>query len=264
MGAVSALFAAVDGGAQPLGPGRPVARAIGLPLLPHPRGHSGRRLGAGRVAVGRPAAARWPWWPAWWCTRSSFLLRLTGGSSGGSLSRAYTSFVETAFDPGFLPAGAAARLLLFAGPVRRHARPCSRSSCCCAAGKRRDEAPIWWRIIGSPLSSSVAARTGCSTRLWQLVGGAAGARRPGPVELEPRLHRAASRQRRPAGLPRTAADGPRPRHAARPRVRAGRRPAPARLLPGERGGRRRPSAGGGIRPGRRQPRPPDQRGPGRA
>jgi hypothetical protein len=111
-----------------------------------------------------------------------FLAELGGMTSGGFLSRAYTSLVQTAFDPGFLPSVLPRALLislaLFVGTlgmlglaVLAHGR-----------GPRRDDAPIWWRVIGAPLSADGAGRA-ISRGLWQLVGGAAGAKRPGPVDL---------------------------------------------------------------------------------
>jgi hypothetical protein len=180
MGAVSALFAAVDGGASLWGPdGLWRARSASR----YYRVRAAIRGGAWALAASLSVvllplaalAAGLVVYPL------SFLLRLTGASSGGSLSRAYSSLIENAFDPGFLPTVLPRALLLslvllvatlavlaIVGLLR--------------GGKRRDDAPFWWRIVGAPLSSSVAARTALDM-LWQLVGGAAGARRPGPVEL---------------------------------------------------------------------------------
>ncbi len=111
-----------------------------------------------------------------------FLLRLAGSSSGGGLTKAYTSVVDSAFDPGFLPSllprafmlsmallvGVLAVLLIVA-LVR-------------GGGSRRDDAPIWWRIAGAPLSARGAWRA-VLQGVWQLVGGAAGGRRPRPADL---------------------------------------------------------------------------------
>jgi hypothetical protein len=49
-------------------------------------------------------------------------------------------------------------------------------------GRRRDAAPVWWRIVGAPLTAS-AAVSAVGRGIWRIVGGAAGARGPGPIEL---------------------------------------------------------------------------------
>lgn len=111
-----------------------------------------------------------------------FLLRLAGVSSAGPVSRAYTSVVETAFDPGFLPAVLPRAFLISLTLAVATLAVLALGVLVTGRGQRRDDAPIWWRIIGAPLSASGAARA-VSLGLWQLVGGAAGARRPGPIDL---------------------------------------------------------------------------------
>ena len=262
MGAVSALFSAIDGGARLWSPdGLWRARAASR----YYRVRAAIRIGAWALA-GSLSVVLLPLlamvaglvvYPV------AFLLRLLGAPSGGSLSRALHVTDRHAVRPRVPAVGSAARLRALARPGGRDAR---------GAGGRRVRARLGQEarrgadLVAHHRRPAVARRSPparCSTSLWQLVGGAAGARRPGPVGAQPRLHRVAARQHRAAGFPRAAADGPRPRHAARPGVRARRRSLPAGLLPRERGGRRRPSAGRGIRPGRRQPRPPGRRGPGR-
>jgi hypothetical protein len=181
MGAASALFAAIDGGARLWGEdglwrsadtGRyyrvraalrtaawALAGSLSVVLLPL------LALVAGLVI-----------YPL------GFLLRLAGVSSAALASRAYTSLVETAFDPGFLPAvlprAFLLSLVLFVGTLGALAI----GILVTGRGRRRDDAPIWWRIVGAPLSAAGAA-SAVSRGLWQLVGGAAGARRPGHVDL---------------------------------------------------------------------------------
>ena len=180
MGAVSALFAAVDGGTRLWSPDglwrtRTASRYY--------RVRAAIRAGAWMLAASLsvvllPIAALVAGLVVY---PLSFLLRLVGGSSGGSLSRAYTSMIETAFDPGFLP-NVLPRALLLSLVLFVATLAVLAIVALLRGGKRRDEAPAWWRIIGAPLSSSAAARTVLDT-LWQLVGGAGGARRPGPVDL---------------------------------------------------------------------------------
>jgi hypothetical protein len=111
-----------------------------------------------------------------------FLVELAGVASGGIAARAYTSLVQTAFDPAFLPSVLPRALLvslaLFVGTVG----VLGLTVLIRGRGLRRDDAPLWWRVIGAPLSSE-GAEQAISRGLWQLVGGAAGARRPGPVDL---------------------------------------------------------------------------------
>lgn len=181
MGVASAVFAAIDGGSRlweadgiwrtPATPAyyrtRPALRAaawalaaslcvVVLPLL---------ALVAGLIV-----------YPL------GFLFQLGGLSSAGLVSRAYTSLVQTAFDPAFLPSVLPRALLvslaLFVGVVGVLGLVVLRQN----RGGRRDGAPIWWRIVGAPLSAD-GARHAISRGLWQLIGGAAGAARPGPTDL---------------------------------------------------------------------------------
>ncbi len=82
-----------------------------------------------------------------------FLAELGGMTSGGFLSRAYTSLVQTAFDPGFLPSVLPRALLislaLFVGTLGL----LGLAVLVRGRGQRRDDAPIWWRVIGAPLSA---------------------------------------------------------------------------------------------------------------
>ncbi len=179
MGAVSALFAAVDGGSRlwsPDGLWRPrtasryyrvraairwgawlLAASLSVVLLPL------AALVASLVVI--PVA---------------FLFRLAGASAGTTLARNYAALVDRLFDPGILLSVPRAFLLSLVLVVATLA--VLALVALLRGGRRRDEAPIWWRIVGAPLSSSGAARAVLDT-LWQLVGGAGGARRPGPVEL---------------------------------------------------------------------------------
>jgi hypothetical protein len=181
MGVASALFAAVDGGAR-------LWEADGLWRSAAPR-HYYRVRPALRAAawalagslsvVLLPLAALVAGLVVY---PLGFLLRVAGVASAGLVSRAYTSVVDTAFDPAFLPAVLPRALLvslaLFVGTLGAVAL----GVLAAGRGRRRDAAPIWWRIAGAPLSSAGAARA-VIQGLWKLVGGATGTRRPGHVEL---------------------------------------------------------------------------------
>jgi hypothetical protein len=111
-----------------------------------------------------------------------FVVQLTGAASGGMVSRAYTSLVAAAFDAAFLPSVLPRALLvslaLFVGTLG----VLGLAVLIRGRGQRRDDAPIWWRVIGAPLSAE-GAEHAISRGLWRLVGGAAGAKRPGLVDL---------------------------------------------------------------------------------
>ena len=111
-----------------------------------------------------------------------FLLRVAGAPSGGALARAYTALVEMAFDPAFLPSVLPRALILALVLVVGTLGGALVVALLGHRRARRDDAPVWWRIVGAPLSSREAIRA-VSRLLWQLVGGAAGARHPGPIAL---------------------------------------------------------------------------------
>jgi Patatin-like phospholipase len=182
MGAVSALFAAIDGGtglwsADGLWRARGTARFY--------RVRAAIRAAAWALAISLSVIllplvallfAGLVVYPV------GFLLRLAGAASGNWLSRSYTSLLDTMFDPGFLPTvlprAFLLSLVLFAGTLGVLAI----AVLIHGSGKRRDDAPVWWRILGAPLSAAGATRA-VLDGLWRLVGGAAGARRPQPLAL---------------------------------------------------------------------------------
>jgi hypothetical protein len=181
MGVASAVFAAIDGGAQLWEPGgfwrsaatrkyyrvRPALRAaawafagsLSVVLLPV------LALVAGLVV-----------YPL------GFLLRVAGVSSAAWASRAYTSVIETAFDPAFLPAALPRAFLISLALVAGTLGVIGLAALAAGRGGRRDAAPVWWRIVGTPLTSAGAVRA-VFQGLWRLLGGAAGARRPSPVDV---------------------------------------------------------------------------------
>jgi hypothetical protein len=111
-----------------------------------------------------------------------FLLRLIGLASAGSLVRSYGQLAETLFDPGFLPTILPRAFLLALVLCVGTLAVLALVVLVRGGGRRRDDAPVWWRIVGAPLSASGISKAVLG-RLWQLVGGAAGARRPAPQAL---------------------------------------------------------------------------------
>ena len=228
IGALGALFAAIDGGARLWEPGGLWQQA-------------GDRAGA--IAWRRPLRVA-----AW-----ALVARLRAARDAAGPARAVAS------SPGLIG------LLLLVGephgrrdgrsarPTRAGSTPCSsrrrcrrsfRGSSCCACS---------WRscALGGALALAVLARAGppahragtalaaariaavarlrCSIcaaeQLWSLIRGAAPIAAPARDELGRQLPRAAAREPRPAGIPRAAGDRARHGRAARRRVRAARRPA---------------------------------------
>ncbi len=176
MGAVSALFAAVDGGTRlweedgfwtarrvaHLYPWHPLLRlmatamAIGLAIIAIPL----LAMAAGLVVF-----------PV------DFALKMMG-ATGSGLAAAYLQFAETAFAPTALPTwlprlavvvfGAALALAVVAAVMR--------------APRRRGRGPFWWRLVPAPLSAAEMVAH-CWGVLWDLLRGAANVSQPDPGEL---------------------------------------------------------------------------------
>lgn len=176
MGAVIALFAAVDGGARlwdtagywhapavphlyPWHPwlrlvGRALALALALVVLP---------LGA--MALGSIV------YPV------DFVLRMIG-LSGDGLTAAYLRLAEAAFAPGGLPTWLPRLVVLALGTTVALIA----ASAAARTVRRRERGPLWWRLVPAPLDvDRVVAHSW--TSLWDLVRGAANIREPSREEL---------------------------------------------------------------------------------
>jgi hypothetical protein len=177
IGAVSALFAAIDGG-QSLwsekgfwqAPGvralyawRPALRvafwatglAVAIVIVP---------LAA--VAVG---AAVFP---------IDFVARMLGLGGAGGLTGAYMRAAQRLFEPDGFPTWLPRLVVLVLGLAALVVV----SSAALPAGRRRQRGPFWWRGAGSPLSSRDAVAH-CWRAMWDLLRGAAALSEPTPVEL---------------------------------------------------------------------------------
>ncbi len=182
MGVASALFACIDGTAT----------------LWQPDGLWSARQAAAFYRV-RPAirVAAWALAAAWSVVLLpfaallaalvvyplGFVLRLVGASSGSAIATGYRGLMDTVFDPSFLPSVLPRALMVsltaFVGVLAVIAITVLVAG---RGRRRRDAAPVWWRIAGAPLTAS-AAVSAVEGGIWRIIGGAAGARQPRPVEL---------------------------------------------------------------------------------
>lgn len=176
IGAVTALFAAVDGGARlwdengfwhapavaPLYPWHPWLRlfaraaglAVALVLVP-----------LAFMAVGLIV------FPI------DFVLKMLG-LSGGGLTGPYVRLADQAFAPGGLPTWLPRLAVLALGTAVALAA----ASAFVRTMRRRQRGPLWWRMVPAPLAADRTIER-CWTMLWDLVRGAANVRQPDPSEL---------------------------------------------------------------------------------
>ena len=105
-----------------------------------------------------------------------FVLKIVGGGARGLVS-AYLAFAESAFAPSALPTWLPRLVLLVLGVAAAIALADG-----LAAGDRRIRGGAWWRLIRSPLDSSVIADEVWRT-LWDLIRGAANLTQPPATEL---------------------------------------------------------------------------------
>jgi len=182
MGVASALFAAIDGTAR-------LWDRDGVWRTPVVAGFYRARLVLRVAAWARAAAwsvALLPFlalgaglivYPA------GFLLQVAGGEeTGGWIARAYTAFVGMVFDPAFLPSLLPRAFLISVSGFVAVLAVLALTVLLADRRGRRDRAPLWWRMAGAPLSASEAVGA-VSLALWRLLGGAAGARQPGRLDL---------------------------------------------------------------------------------
>ncbi|MBI2833631.1 MAG: hypothetical protein HYX76_04315 [Acidobacteria bacterium] len=178
MGAVTAMFAAIDGGSR----------------LWDPKG-LWRRRGLVRYAWRRPLViGGWIAAALIACVLApvafvliagllypvAFFLNLDGLQVGRTLSTSLAAVLAAAFEPGALPTfvpraafvmTVALLVALLVGALQARRR-----------SKRRERGAIWWRAIAEPLDVTPAANSFLDT-LWQLIRGAAGTLAPSPGEL---------------------------------------------------------------------------------
>jgi hypothetical protein len=177
MGAVSALFAAIDGG-QSLWSDRGFWRVPGVKQL-YPWRLALRvfvwaiafavLIMAVPLAVVAAGAVVFP---------IDFVVRLVGLGGVSGLTGEYVRLAQQAFAPDGLPTWLPRLVVLVLGAVGVAVVWDAMAS----AGRRQQRGSFWWRAAGSPLSSrEVVAHSWRS--LWDLLRGAAPLRQPAPAEL---------------------------------------------------------------------------------
>ena len=180
VGALAAVFAAIDGGQKLWGAQgfwnpdavrqlydwRPTLRlaawAMGAALL----------IVAAPLAAVAIGAVVFP---------LDFVVRMVGVGGAAGLTGAYTRWVDRMFAPGALPTWLPRMAVLVLGLAALTIAV----ETIVSSTKRRARGSVWWRGLQSPLSSrEVLAR--CWTSLWDLVQGGARITQPTPAELSAR------------------------------------------------------------------------------
>jgi hypothetical protein len=177
VGAVSALFAAIDGG-QTLWSDKGFWRAPGVRTLYGWRQSLRLAFWAAALAVAivvvplAMVAAGALVFPI------DFVARMLGIGGAGGLTGAYVHAAQQAFAPDGFPTWLPRLVVLVLGGAALIVV----ASAALGAGRRRQRGPFWWRGVGSPLSSR-EAEAHCWRALWDLLRGAAPLREPAPSEL---------------------------------------------------------------------------------
>jgi patatin-like phospholipase len=179
IGAVGALFAAVDG-AQRLWDEKGFWRSPAVVRLYDWR--TAPRLVAWALAIAlavvvvpiAAVAAGLVVFPI------DFILKIVGGGGAPGLVSAYLSFAESAFASAALPTWLPRLALLMVGAAAIVALADGLQS-----GGNRIRGAVWWRLVRAPLASTPAVKH-CWQVLWDLVRGAAQLTQPSAVELAQR------------------------------------------------------------------------------
>ena len=180
MGAVSAMFAAVDGGSR-LWEAGGLWRNGGATRFY--RWRTSLRVAAWMLAAALVALV----FPVVFLLAAALVypavlfFRLTGSSVGAEMADGYGQLLAAVFGPSALPLilPRAVVVLLIASIVTLAV-----SALLSARGRtrRRARGAVWWRLLGTPLSAA-AAREGFARALWKLIRGAAPVTRPSSQEL---------------------------------------------------------------------------------
>jgi len=181
IGAVGALFAAIDGGSRLWGPDGPW-RGAGAPRFYRfraPLRVAAWALGAGLVALLSPLVLLAL---AVLVYIAGLVAALVGLTSAGAAATAWFGAVlDRLFAPLALPT-VMPRLVAFALVVALAAVAVGAVGWRRGAGRRRGRGAAWWRLAGAPLDAR-GAISGFRGLLWQLIRGAASLPEPPPGEI---------------------------------------------------------------------------------
>ena len=181
IGAVGAVFAAIDGSSRlwsPTGfwrgahvrglyPWRGTLRVVGWLLL------AWTLLLTVPVAIAAAGLLVY---------QLALLIEPLGAGTAGRLAGGYLAWVATAFEPEGLPTWLPRlALLLVAGVIGAIAVSAGRAIRRLPA-RRRQQDGFWWAVLGAPLSSSRAPAV-VRARLWQMISGGTALRQPPPRDL---------------------------------------------------------------------------------
>ena len=179
VGAIGALFAAVDGGhrlwdEKGFWRSDAVPQMYGWRLAPKIAGWA---LAASVAIVAVPivaVAVGLVVFPI------DFILKIVGGGGAPSVVAAYLSFAEASFAPAALPTWLPRLVLLVLGSAATIALVDGFQT-----GERRLRGGAWWRMVRAPLDTQVIVAQ-CWHAVWDLIRGAAPLAEPAPGELAQR------------------------------------------------------------------------------
>jgi hypothetical protein len=180
MGALAAVFAAIDGGQKLWGENafwdsaavktlydwRPSLKLAGWALL------ASLAIVVAPIAAVAVGAVVYPF---------DFVLRMFGLGGASGLTGFYTRFADRLFSPSALPTVLPRLVVIVLGLAALTIA----IETLFASGRRRERGGLWWRGLRAPLSSKeVLGRSW--TSLWDLVQGGAGIKQPSPADLSAR------------------------------------------------------------------------------
>ena len=181
MGAVSALFAAVDGGLRLWGPQGLWRRTEIADLYPW-RGTLrlvGWLMAAGALILTVPvivAAA------GMLVYQLALLVEPAGAGSAGRLASGYVGWVAQAFRPQGLPTWLPRLAFVVLAVIVGVVMVAARRTLLELPARRRQRDGIWWAVLGAPLSHTRAPAL-IRAALWQLISGGASLRQPAGSDL---------------------------------------------------------------------------------
>ena len=181
VGAVGAIFGAIDGGTRLWAKGGLWRRADVATLYPWRTGLRviGWCLLAGALVLTLPLVVLAVGLLVY---QAAVLLETAGPGTAGRLAGAYAALVDAAFRPDGLPTwlprlalivvAVIVATILAAGFGARHRLP----------ARRGQRGGLWWAVLGAPMSSRRAAAV-VQARLWDLIRGGARIRQPESTDL---------------------------------------------------------------------------------